>query len=116
MCRLFLAIHLSLQFRSPVQISQQYSQYLDQMLPEEQRGALALFPWYMRWYFRISHPYMRPILLGGPSRPCEHETLMEEEVEREDPIAADLVVVEGMFSIANYAQRYWRTGGGAPMR
>ncbi|MCI51509.1 hypothetical protein A2U01_0072753, partial [Trifolium medium] len=47
---------------------------------------------YMRWYFWISHPYMRPLPPGDPSRPCEHEALMEEEAERGGPIAADLSV------------------------
>ncbi|MCI89518.1 hypothetical protein A2U01_0110807, partial [Trifolium medium] len=51
-------------------------QYLDRVLTPEQRGLAAIYPWfaapgYMRWYFHISHPYMRPLPPGDPPRPCE---------------------------------------------
>ncbi|MCI57903.1 hypothetical protein A2U01_0079154, partial [Trifolium medium] len=64
------------------------------VLTPEQRGLAAIYPWYaapalgyMRWYIRISHPYMRPMSAGDPPRPCEHEALFLEETEREGPLA-----------------------------
>ncbi|MCI02986.1 hypothetical protein A2U01_0024020, partial [Trifolium medium] len=70
---------------------------MDRVLTIEQKDALCLFLWYaapeyMRWYFRISYPYMKPLLPGDSPRPCEQEALLEEEAEREGPIAADLSI------------------------
>ncbi|MCH89982.1 hypothetical protein A2U01_0010888 [Trifolium medium] len=95
----------------------------------------------MRWYFRISHPYLIPLPQGDPQRSCEMEALVEEDSEKEKSIVADLVVansrirqiaasllrggelangsrakeaMDEMYSIANYALRYRRMGGGGP--
>ncbi|XP_045822299.1 protein MAIN-LIKE 1-like [Trifolium pratense] len=67
-----------------LQISQQYAQYMDWVLTPEERGDLPLHSWnvapgYMRWYFRISHPYMIPLPPGDPPRPFEMEALIEED-------------------------------------
>ncbi|MCI57932.1 hypothetical protein A2U01_0079184, partial [Trifolium medium] len=43
----------------------------------------------MRWYFQISHPYMRPLPPGDPPRPCE-EAIIEDEAEAEGPLATRL--------------------------
>ncbi|MCI84515.1 hypothetical protein A2U01_0105793, partial [Trifolium medium] len=43
-----------------------------------------------RWYFRISHPYMRPLPPGDPPRPCEQEAFFQEEAEREGAFATSL--------------------------
>ncbi|MCI23684.1 putative IMP dehydrogenase/GMP reductase, partial [Trifolium medium] len=77
------------------QISAQYTQYLDRVLTPEQRGLAAIYAWYatpdyLRWYFQISHPYIRPLPPGDPPRPCEHEALIEEEAQSEGPIAISL--------------------------
>ncbi|MCI52951.1 serine/threonine-protein phosphatase 7 long form-like protein, partial [Trifolium medium] len=50
-------------------ISAHFAQYLDRVLTPEQRGLVVIHPWdvaprYMRWYFRISHPYMMPLPHG----------------------------------------------------
>ncbi|MCI39154.1 putative IMP dehydrogenase/GMP reductase, partial [Trifolium medium] len=73
-------------------ISAQFGEYLDRVLTPEQRGLGAIYPWYaapgyMRWYFLISHPYMRPLPPGEPLRPCEQEALIEEEAEMEGALA-----------------------------
>ncbi|MCI54587.1 hypothetical protein A2U01_0075837, partial [Trifolium medium] len=44
----------------------------------------------MRWYFRISHPYMLPLPPGDPSRPCEAEAIIEDEAEADGPLATSL--------------------------
>jgi hypothetical protein len=46
----------------------------------------------MGWYFWISHPYMKSLPPRDPLRLCEHESLMEDEVEREGPTAAKLSI------------------------
>ncbi|MCI46571.1 hypothetical protein A2U01_0067812, partial [Trifolium medium] len=60
-----------------------------------QRGLAAIYPWYaapdyIRWYFQISHPYMRPLQPGEPPRYCEQEALIEEEAEMEGALATSL--------------------------
>ncbi|MCI59057.1 hypothetical protein A2U01_0080312, partial [Trifolium medium] len=75
-------------------ISAQFAEYLDRVLTPEQRGLAAIYRWYaapgyMRWYFRISHPYKRPLPPGDPPRPrpCEQEAIIEEEAEVEGTLA-----------------------------
>ncbi|CAJ2664788.1 unnamed protein product [Trifolium pratense] len=45
---------------------------------------------YMRWYFRISHPYTIPLPPGHPPRQCEAEAIIEEEGEAEGALATRL--------------------------
>ncbi|MCI53038.1 putative IMP dehydrogenase/GMP reductase, partial [Trifolium medium] len=66
----------------------QFAEYLDRLLTPEQIGLAAIYPWYatpgyIRWYFRISHPYMRLLPPRDPPRPCEAEAIIEEEAELE---------------------------------
>ncbi|MCI40778.1 hypothetical protein A2U01_0062011, partial [Trifolium medium] len=95
-------------------------------------------PGYMRWYFRISHPYMMPLPQGDPPRPCEHEAIIEEEAQTEGPLATRLTTrinrmrqiarhlldngelpegsrarrdVHDIWDAGNYAQQYRRRGG-----
>ncbi|MCI52458.1 putative IMP dehydrogenase/GMP reductase, partial [Trifolium medium] len=65
-----------------------FADYWDRVLTPEHRGLAAIYLWYaalgyMRWYFQISYPYMRPLPPGDPPRPCEAEAIIEEEAELE---------------------------------
>ncbi|PNX92794.1 serine/threonine-protein phosphatase [Trifolium pratense] len=54
--------------------------------------SLARCAWiYIRWYFKISHPYMVPLPPGDPPMPCEQEVILEEEAEAEGPLATSLM-------------------------
>ncbi|CAJ2666283.1 unnamed protein product [Trifolium pratense] len=54
--------------------------------------SLARCAWiYIRWYFKISHPYMVPLPPGDPPMSCEQEVILEEEAEAEGPIATSLM-------------------------
>jgi hypothetical protein len=64
-------------------------------LAAKQRGPLAIYPWYfipgyMWWYFKISHPYVRPLPEGDPLRSCEQEAIMEEATHMEGPLTTRL--------------------------
>jgi hypothetical protein len=72
-----------------------FAGYRDRVLTTAQRGQLAIDSWYaapgyMRWYFKISHPYMTPLPRGDPPRPCEREAIMEEQAELAGPLATRL--------------------------
>jgi hypothetical protein len=63
------------------------------MIDEGMRGAAVVNPWdhvpgYIRWFYRVSHPMMRP-LEGAeePPRPANLEVVMEEQEARRDPNA-----------------------------
>ncbi|WJX83874.1 hypothetical protein P8452_66500 [Trifolium repens] len=61
-----------------------FAGFKERVLTAAQRGPLAIDPWYtaagyMRWYFRISHPYMMPLPQGDLPRPCERDAIMEEQ-------------------------------------
>ncbi|PNY02088.1 hypothetical protein L195_g025392 [Trifolium pratense] len=55
------------------EISLHFVHYLDMVLTPEHRGLAVIRPWdaaygYMRWYFRISHPYINPLPAGKKRR------------------------------------------------
>ncbi|KAK2451752.1 hypothetical protein QL285_010779 [Trifolium repens] len=66
------------------------------MIDEGMRGAAVVNPWdhepgYIRWFYRVSHPIMRP--LDGaeePPRPANLEVVMEEQEARHDPNALEV--------------------------
>jgi hypothetical protein len=85
---------LGAQATALITASVHFAGYRERVLTAAQRGLLAIDPWYaeviyMRWYFRISHPYMKP-LRGDPPRSCEREAIMEELVEMTVPLASCL--------------------------
>jgi hypothetical protein len=49
-------------------------------------------PEYVRWYFKVSHLYMIPLLPGDSPKPAELEVLVEEKAEREGGRYADPVL------------------------
>jgi hypothetical protein len=66
------------------------------MIDEGMRGAAVVNPWdhepgYIRWFYRVSHPIMRPV--DGdeePPRPANLEVVMEEQEARRDPNALEV--------------------------
>ncbi|MCH80172.1 serine/threonine-protein phosphatase 7 long form-like protein [Trifolium medium] len=114
-----------------------FADYLERCLTVDQRGLAPVNAWdvapeYMRWYFRMSHPYMTPLPAGDPPRPCEED-------ETEGPLATTLTTrinmirriaqellnsrelpessrarrdVQQIWNVRNYAQQYRRRGGG----
>ena len=63
-----------------------YVNFLDHVLTIEKLRDRVWHAWettrcYMRWYLRISHPYLLPIHAGNPTRLSEEEALVEIAVE-----------------------------------
>jgi hypothetical protein len=61
------------------------------MIDEEMRGRAVVNPWdhepgYMRWFYAVSHPIMRPVVAPEePPRPPNLEVVIEEQEARNDP-------------------------------
>lgn len=60
-----------------------FDNYESQLLLEEARCTIAESDWsyvdrYVRWFFRVSHPYMVEAALGDPPVPG-HQKLLEED-------------------------------------
>ncbi|WJX61998.1 hypothetical protein P8452_47043 [Trifolium repens] len=77
-----------------ITVSLHFVGFMERVLTAAQKGPLVIDPWYavsgyMRWYFRISHPYMTP-LRGDPPRPCEQKAIMEEQAELAGPLESRL--------------------------
>ncbi|KAK2423153.1 hypothetical protein QL285_033625 [Trifolium repens] len=66
------------------------------MIDEGMRGAAVVNPWdhepgYIRWFYRVSHPMMRPVDgAEEPPRPANLEVVMEEQEARRDPNALEV--------------------------
>ena len=60
--------------------------YETHLVTDEARSTISKSDWsyineYIRWFFRVSHPYMVWAALGDPLRPAHQELLEEEKAQ-----------------------------------
>ncbi|XP_050920270.1 uncharacterized protein LOC127137907 [Lathyrus oleraceus] len=60
-----------------------FDDYLSHLVPKEAHNTITKSDWsyvdgYIRWFFRVSHPYMVQAALGDSLRPA-HQKILEEE-------------------------------------
>lgn len=68
------------------------------MIDEEMRGRAVVSAWdhepgYMKWYYSVSHPIMRPVeATESPPRPPNLEVVIAEQEARHDPNALEVCI------------------------
>ncbi|CAL5198776.1 unnamed protein product [Lathyrus oleraceus] len=68
------------------QMNDMFDDYESHLVPEEARGIIAESDWsyvegYIRWFFRVSYPYMVHAGLGDPLRPAHQDILEEKQTQ-----------------------------------
>lgn len=67
-----------------IQIEDMFDDYESHLVSDEACATIAesdwsYVEWYIRWFFRMSHPYMVQATLRDPPRPALQEILEEEK-------------------------------------